>query len=68
MGYWYKNENEKDTVASLPAMLKMFEELDSVKKLRFAFPDAGNHTLSTPILSKDVEAVQKETEKFLKRI
>ena len=70
MGYWYKNENEKDTVASLPAMLKMFEELGSVKKLRFAFHEAGNHTLSTPILSAaaDVEAVQKETEKFLKRI
>jgi hypothetical protein len=24
MGYWHKNENGKDTVASVPAMLKMF--------------------------------------------
>ncbi len=68
MGYWYKNEIEKDTVVSIPAMLNMFEELGSEIKQKFAFPDAGNHTISTPILSKDVESVQKETEKFLRRI
>jgi esterase/lipase len=50
MGYWYKNENEKDTVASIPAMLKMFEELSSANKEKFAFTDVGNHAISTPIL------------------
>lgn len=68
MGYWYKNENEKDTVASVPAMLKMFEELGSKDKHKQAFPNAGNHGITTPILAKDVESVQKETEKFLDRI
>jgi esterase/lipase len=68
MGYWYKNEKEKDTTVSIPAMMKMFEELSSEIKQKFAFPNAGNHTLSTPILSKDIESVQRETEKFLKGI
>lgn len=65
MGYWYKNENVKDTIASVPSMLKMFEELGSIKKQKQAFPNAGHHGLTTPVLSKDVEAVQRETEKFL---
>jgi esterase/lipase len=68
MGYWYKNESEKDTVASMPAMLKMFDELGSENKQKFAFPNVGNHELSTPILSKDIETVQSETEKLLKGI
>ena len=68
MGYWYKNENVKDTIASVPAMLKMFKELGSANKQKQAFPNAGNHGLPTPILSKDVESVQKATEGFLDRI
>jgi esterase/lipase len=65
MGYWYKNENIKDTLASVPAMLKMFDELGSARKQKIAFRNVGNHELTTPILSKDVETVQKETESFL---
>ena len=70
MGYWYKNENEKDTIVSLPAMWKMFDELGSKTKQKSAFPKAGNHTMITPILSAraDVETVQRETQRFLKRI
>lgn len=68
MSYWYKNENEKDTVVSIPAMLKMFDELGSQKKEKIAFPNAGNHTFITPVLSKDIETVQRETEKFLEGI
>jgi len=68
MGYWYKSENEKDTIASVPAMLKMFDELASENKQKFAFSEVGNHDLSTPICSKDIETVQRETEKFLEGI
>ncbi|MES2794733.1 MAG: alpha/beta hydrolase [Bacteroidota bacterium] len=68
LGYWYKNENEQDKVVSVPAMLKMFEELGSANKQRFAFPKAGNHVIASPILSKDIETVQKETEKFLESV
>jgi hypothetical protein len=65
MGYYYKNEEEQDKVVSVPAMLKMFEELGSANKQKVAFPNAGNHVLASPILSKDVATVQAETEKFL---
>ncbi|MCU0469470.1 MAG: alpha/beta fold hydrolase [Arcicella sp.] len=65
IGYYYKNEEEQDKVVSVPAMLKMFEELGSANKQKVAFPNAGNHVLASPILSKDVATVQAETEKFL---
>ena len=65
MGYYYKNEEEQDKVVSVPAMLKMFDELSSPIKQKVAFPNTGNHVLASPILSKDVATVQKETEKFL---
>ena len=65
MGYYYKNEEEQDKVVSVPAMLKMFDELGSSTKQKVAFPNAGNHVLASPILSKDVAMVQKETERFL---
>jgi esterase/lipase len=65
MGYYYKNEEEQDKVVSVPAMLKMFEELGSTNKQKVAFTKVGNHVLASPILSKDVATVQAETEKFL---
>ena len=65
MGYYYKNEEEQDKVVSVPAMLKMFDELGSTNKQKVAFPNAGNHVLASPILSKDIATVQLETEKFL---
>jgi esterase/lipase len=68
MGYYYKNEKEQDNVVSVPAMLQMFEQLGSVNKQRYAFPNADNHVLASPVLSKDVETVQKETEKFLETV
>ena len=63
-----KNEEEQDKVVSVPAMLKMFDELGSKDKQKVAFPNIGNHVLASPILSKDVASVQKETEKFLDKI
>ncbi len=65
MGYYYKNEEEQDKVVSVPAMLKMFDEVGSKNKQKVAFPNAANHVLASPILSKDVATVQAETEKFL---
>jgi esterase/lipase len=59
---------EKDTVASVPAMLQMFEELSSANKQRFDFSNEGTHEITTPIFSKNIEAVQNETEKFLEGI
>ena len=54
MGYYYKNEVEQDKVVSIPAMLRMFDQLGTPedKKQKVAFPEAGDHViishLSTP--------------------
>lgn len=54
MGYYYKNEEEQDKVVSIPAMLRMFDQLGTPedKKQKVAFPEAGDHViishLSTP--------------------
>ena len=65
LGYYYKDEEHQDKVVSVPAMLEMFDELGSVKKEKVAFPNAENHVLASWVLSRDVETVQSETEKFL---
>ncbi|HEX8609039.1 MAG TPA: alpha/beta fold hydrolase, partial [Pedobacter sp.] len=65
MGYWYKNKQQQDTIASVPAMLRMYNELGSPNKQKFAFENVANHEISTPILSKDVKSVQAKTERFL---
>jgi esterase/lipase len=67
MGYWYKNQQEQDKVASVPAMLNMFDELGTANKQKFAFAHAGNHCLTSPVLTKDVEAVQQASGKFLQQ-
>lgn len=68
MGYWYKNDAEQDRVASIPAMLKMYEQLGSSLKEKHAFSNAGNHAIACPLLAENVVEVQKESERFLERI
>jgi esterase/lipase len=70
MGYYYKNETEQDKVVSVPAMLKMFEQLGTSPdaKTKVAFSAAGNHVLASPVLSKDVAGVEAETVRFLKEV
>jgi esterase/lipase len=70
MGYYYKNEKEQDPTASVTAMLKMFEELDTPDglKKKVAFPEAGKHVISSYIRSKDWKGVERETDKFLSDI
>ena len=67
LGYYYKNEEEQDNTVSIPAMLKMFDELGTPEdmKEKIPFPDAGAHVIASYIRSKDWEGVQRETEKFL---
>ena len=65
--YYYKNEKEQDHVVKVSAIEKMFASIstpDSLKVLK-AMPKTGNHVLASPILSKDVEGVEKETVQFI---
>jgi hypothetical protein len=70
LAYYYKNENEHDKTVSVPAMLKMFDELrtPSGLKQKMAFPEAGAHVIASYIRSKDWQGVERETDKFLTEI
>jgi hypothetical protein len=52
---------------SVPAMLKMFDELGTPAglKQKIAFPEAGAHVIASYIRSKDWQGVERETDKFL---
>jgi esterase/lipase len=67
LGYYFKNEIEQDNTVSIPAMLKMFDELGTPVELKQkeAFPDAGAHVIASYIRSKDWQSVEQETDKFL---
>jgi len=64
--YYYKNENEQDNVVSVVAMKEMFNQLGTAPNLKreAAIPNAGNHVIGGAIVSKDIAAVEKESEKF----
>jgi len=70
LGYYYKNEEEQDKVVSVPAMLRMYEQLGtpSSQKQKQAFPKAGDHILASPLASNDVEGVYRATYSFLKEV
>lgn len=70
MAYYYKNEDEQDRVVSVPAMLKMFDELGTPPglKRKQAFPEAGVHVISSSIRTKEWQHVEMETNKFLTEI
>jgi len=51
-------------------MLNMFNELgteDSLKR-KVAFPNTGNHVMTSYISSKDLESVKIETNRFFEEI
>lgn len=68
--YYYKNEEEQDPEVKVSAMLEMMDELGTPagQKRAVAIPTAGVHVLGSDIVSKDVESVYKEMEKFAKEV
>ncbi|MCX6335333.1 MAG: alpha/beta hydrolase [Bacteroidia bacterium] len=70
LAYYYKNEEEQDKTVSIPAMLKMFDELGTPAshKQKMAFPETGAHVIASYIRSKDWQGVERETDKFLSEI
>lgn len=70
LGYYYKNEEEQDDVVSVAAMQTMFEQLSTPESSRrsVAFPEAGNHVISSYVRSADWQGVLKETDAFLHEV
>jgi len=65
--YYYKDETHQDAVVKVSAMQKMLEEISTPATLKkqVPMPLTENHVLGSPIKSKDVAGVIRETEKFL---
>jgi esterase/lipase len=70
LGYYYRNDEEQDKTVSVPAMLKMFDELGTAEglKRRVAFPDAQAHVIASSLRSKEWQNVERETDKFLSEV
>lgn len=69
MGYYYKNEEEQDKVVSIPALLKMFDELGTAenKKQKIAFPDAGDHVIISRMTTPNYHQAEKAALAFLEK-
>lgn len=66
LGYYYKDEENQDETVRVDAMLKMFDQLGTIpsKKVKEAFPDAGDHVIACELTSGCVDEVIAETIKF----
>jgi esterase/lipase len=65
--YYYKDEANQDHVVKVSAIKEMFAAIhtpDSLKKA-VAIPNAESHVLGSPIVSKDIVTVEKETAAFI---
>jgi esterase/lipase len=68
--YYYKDEAHQDNVVKVSAIQEMLASIATPEKLKkgVAIPNAGNHVLASPIVSKDIFSVEKETIQFLESI
>lgn len=69
MGYYYADESHQDFIVSVPAMLEMFERVNTPDhlKVKQSFPEANNHVIASDITSGDWEGVLDATKEFLSR-
>ena len=65
--YYYKDSIHQDSVVSVPAMLKMFDELSSATKIKQALPNTGDHVIGSYIKSKDLRSVQIAIDNFMQQ-
>ncbi|MDB5210896.1 MAG: alpha/beta hydrolase [Sediminibacterium sp.] len=68
--YYYKDEEHQDPVVKVSAMKAMMAALGTAaeQERMVAIPEAGSHVLASPIQSKDIISVEKETADFLEKV
>ncbi|MEO0897217.1 MAG: alpha/beta hydrolase [Bacteroidota bacterium] len=70
IGYYYKNEEEKDNTIDVDAILE-FDQMthtpEGQKELE-AFAEAGEHVILSSLTSKEYQHVQEESEKFIEDV
>lgn len=67
MGYYYADEEHQDFVVSVPAMLEMFETVNTPDhlKTKISFTGADNHVIGSEFTSEEWEDVLEATKYFL---
>ena len=70
VGYYYKNEEEKDPTVSIDAMMKMYDELGTPANLKqkVAFPNAGCHPIPSELYNKHYKDVETKTFEFAEQV
>jgi esterase/lipase len=70
MGYYYKDEEHQDNVVSVDAMKVMFEQLGTPAGLKKseAFPNSGNHVITSNLLGKLTDKPIASSETFLRDV
>jgi esterase/lipase len=70
MGYYYKDEEHQDNVVSVDAMKVMFEQLGTPAGLKKseAFPNSGNHVITSNLLGKLTDKPIASSEAFLRDV
>ena len=65
--YYYKDDAHQDKVVKAAATQRMFSQISTPNHLKVikAMPKTENHVLASPLVSKDVQGVEKETAKFI---
>lgn len=68
--YYFKDNDHQDDVVKVSAMKDMMASLGTTEDLErmVALPNAGSHVLASPIQSKDITSVERETADFLKTV
>lgn len=70
LGYYYKDEEHQDQVVSVDAMKEMFEQVGTPASLKKseAFPNSGNHVITSNLLGKLTDAPIASSEAFLRNV
>lgn len=68
--YYYKDEQHQDPVVKVSEMKAMFSQLSTTDSIKRAIPlpNTGDHVMASPIKSKDVESVERETKRFMEEV
>ncbi len=70
LGYYFKNEEEKDPIVSVGDMIR-FDQLTSTpdeEKQLVPFPNVKTHVIPSGIHCKDLESVQSATSRFAEEV
>ncbi len=70
LGYYYKNEIEKDPTVSIEAILRFDKQTTTPSEQKYvvAFSEVGEHVLASYLKSRDLESVEQAVNSFAEEV